>query len=409
MDIAALANDSDPDGNTLVITAVSQPASGQGNATFTASKLTFTPATGFTGDALFSYTASDGRGGSATANVTVTVRSATPATDIAGAYETNLLDASNEPSGIVTVTVTSGRAATGSALFGGVSYAFTGTVTTSGILQANIPRTRLEPLRLSLAFTATPAGGGLFSGTIAAGADTHTLVPDCTLLATTTSALAGKYSALLNLPAGPGLPAGTGWMTLVAEQTGTLTINGKLADSTSFTAATKLRKDGTFQIYVTPYTGKTGVLAGRISFATSATADGTGTLRWSRPAATSGYYPSGFRTDAAVSISRFTPAPTGIRTIIFPSPALSTLTLTGGNAPATFQRTFSVSNADIFTLLTSPADTTLTLNRKNGIVTGTWRDTAGQTRNFSGIVFQKNNTAFGHHLGASASGTFTLK
>ncbi len=106
VDIAVLANDSDPDGNTLVIAGVSQPPVAQGRATFTASKLTFTPATGFTGDALFSYTASDGRGGSATANVTVTVRPATPATDITGAYETNLLDARNEPSGTVAVTVT---------------------------------------------------------------------------------------------------------------------------------------------------------------------------------------------------------------------------------------------------------------------------------------------------------------
>ena len=106
VDIAVLANDSDPDGNTLSIAAISQPPAAQGSATFTASKLTFTPATGFAGDALFSYTASDGRGGSATANVTVTVRPATPATDITGAYETNLLDARNEPSGTVAVTVT---------------------------------------------------------------------------------------------------------------------------------------------------------------------------------------------------------------------------------------------------------------------------------------------------------------
>ena len=106
VDIAVLANDSDPDGNTLSIAAISQPPAAQGSATFTASKLTFTPATGFAGDALFSYTASDGRGGSATANVTVTVRPATPATDITGAYETNLLDARNEPSCTVAVTVT---------------------------------------------------------------------------------------------------------------------------------------------------------------------------------------------------------------------------------------------------------------------------------------------------------------
>jgi len=67
-----LANDSDPDpGTTLIITGVTQPANG--TVTFTSASVTFTPAAGFTGVTSFTYTISDGNGGSDTGTVTVTV------------------------------------------------------------------------------------------------------------------------------------------------------------------------------------------------------------------------------------------------------------------------------------------------------------------------------------------------
>jgi len=69
--IDVLANDSDADGDPLIITAVSQPAHG---SVFSAAKsLSYTPATGYLGEDSFTYTISDGRGGSATATVHVTV------------------------------------------------------------------------------------------------------------------------------------------------------------------------------------------------------------------------------------------------------------------------------------------------------------------------------------------------
>ncbi|WP_309242985.1 Ig-like domain-containing protein [Hyalangium versicolor] len=76
--MTVLANDTTlPDtGETLTITAVTQPSSG--TVTFTASDVTFTPAANFFGTVTFSYTVSDGNGGTDTAIVTVTV---TPVND----------------------------------------------------------------------------------------------------------------------------------------------------------------------------------------------------------------------------------------------------------------------------------------------------------------------------------------
>jgi uncharacterized repeat protein (TIGR01451 family)/MYXO-CTERM domain-containing protein len=77
--VNVLANDSAaPDtGETLTVTAVTQPATG-GTVTLVGGVVRFTPAANFNGSATFTYTVSDGNGGTATATVTVTV---TPVND----------------------------------------------------------------------------------------------------------------------------------------------------------------------------------------------------------------------------------------------------------------------------------------------------------------------------------------
>src|SRR5712691_5443664 len=69
--IAVLANDTDPDGNPLTITAVTQGA--HGTVTRQSTSVTYTPAATFVGTDSFTYTIADGQGATATATVTVTV------------------------------------------------------------------------------------------------------------------------------------------------------------------------------------------------------------------------------------------------------------------------------------------------------------------------------------------------
>lgn len=70
--VDVLANDSDPDGDELILDAVSQPANG--TAVIAGASITYTPDEGSWGVDSFTYTISDGRGGTAQATVTVTVR-----------------------------------------------------------------------------------------------------------------------------------------------------------------------------------------------------------------------------------------------------------------------------------------------------------------------------------------------
>jgi hypothetical protein len=73
VEIDVLANDADPDGDALTITAVTTQASGTASIINAGKKVRFTPASGFSGSATFGYTIEDGNGGSATAGVTVAV------------------------------------------------------------------------------------------------------------------------------------------------------------------------------------------------------------------------------------------------------------------------------------------------------------------------------------------------
>lgn len=70
--VPVLANDSDPDGDPLTIAAITQGAIGA-VAVNPDGKVTYTPSPAACGPDAFSYTASDGRGGSAGANVTINI------------------------------------------------------------------------------------------------------------------------------------------------------------------------------------------------------------------------------------------------------------------------------------------------------------------------------------------------
>jgi len=70
--IDVLANDSDPDGDPLTITSFTQPDSGKARVTRGPNNtLVYQPTDGFVGFDHFQYTVSDGKGGTATANVRV--------------------------------------------------------------------------------------------------------------------------------------------------------------------------------------------------------------------------------------------------------------------------------------------------------------------------------------------------
>ena len=72
-----LANDTDPDGDALSLTAVGNAQ--HGTVSLSGGAVTFTPYLGFVGQASFGYTVDDGHGGTATGAVSVSVTGSVPA------------------------------------------------------------------------------------------------------------------------------------------------------------------------------------------------------------------------------------------------------------------------------------------------------------------------------------------
>src|SRR5207249_998314 len=70
--IAVLGNDTDIDGDTLTVTGVSAPQHGSATS-HPDGTITYTPAANYNGADTFTYTISDGHGGTAAATVSLTI------------------------------------------------------------------------------------------------------------------------------------------------------------------------------------------------------------------------------------------------------------------------------------------------------------------------------------------------
>ena len=130
--IAVLANDNDPDGDTLSVQSATQPASG--SVVNNGTSVTYTPAADFNGVDSFTYTISDGNGGTATANVSVTVNAVNDApiaqndsvsTNEESAVTIPVLANDNDPDGDTLSVQSTTQPSNGSVVNNGTSATYT--------------------------------------------------------------------------------------------------------------------------------------------------------------------------------------------------------------------------------------------------------------------------------------------
>ncbi len=154
--IDVLANDTDPEGDDLAVTGVSAP--GHGSAAILSNSVVYTPAAGFVGSDSFSYTVSDGQGGSDTGmvNITVTLPSG-PTLHVGDLDPTSTLQA-NSWTARVTIqvhNVTHGKG-TGAVVTGVFSTgAVRSCTSSSGAGKCTVSLTGRSLSRASLTFTVT--------------------------------------------------------------------------------------------------------------------------------------------------------------------------------------------------------------------------------------------------------------
>ena len=144
--ISVLGNDNDPDGDTLSISAITQPANGA--VVIQGTSVRYTPNAGFVGTNTFTYTASDGNGGSDVATVTVNVTALPVVTIVA-------TDANAAEEALNTGTFTVSRTgATTAALT--VSYAIAGSATNTTDYQTLSGSVVIPASQSSATITVTP-------------------------------------------------------------------------------------------------------------------------------------------------------------------------------------------------------------------------------------------------------------
>ena len=132
--IAVLSNDTDPDGDTLSVTAASDPANGS-VAVNVDGTITYTPDSGFSGVDSFTYTIDDGRGGTSSATVSVTVNPVdnppvalddSASTTVNLAVSLDVLTNDSDPEGdTITITDITSQGTLGIATISGSSIVYT--------------------------------------------------------------------------------------------------------------------------------------------------------------------------------------------------------------------------------------------------------------------------------------------
>ena len=245
-----LANDSDPDGDTLTISSATR-TSGQGTVSVVADEIEFSSPNSF-GTTVISYTISDGYGGTATA--TLTVVSGTNSVPVAvndsanansGATVSidalaNDTDANNDVLMITDASLTSGQGVV-SAIDGKVQFtpssSFAGTATISYTIDDNRGGTATATITVAVTDATPPTISGTFSPlSVATGAGGTVALQSYTSQAVTSDNI-GVTSVTQSPAAGSARSVGTTAVTLTAKDAAgnqaTTTFNVTVTDGTA--------------------------------------------------------------------------------------------------------------------------------------------------------------------------------
>jgi hypothetical protein len=407
-----LANDSDPSGVPLTVIAVTQGAFGAAviNANST---VTYIPGANFkTGDQ-FTYTISDGHGGTATAAVLVQ----NGFTTAAGTY-TGLISGTiplNANSGLLTVTTGPLGGFSGKLLFAGLSYPLAGSFDvnlTSSLLIARPPQ---APLAVTLELD---PGSGQLVGLITTGTvDSQCVATQLSYNATQNPApQKGVYNALVTLdPAvsGTSVPQGHGFLSITVGPAGGVVATGKLGDGTSV-SATGLIVSGTScpiygRLYGTAYP-YAGSIFGVLTFPKDLRVC-SGTLLWFKPAQkTAQLYQQGFALTVSVTGSIFLPTVSGKSALAFPSiEGNETFTAEDGGLGSAFSEAVTLSRADVITpLVSGSSGLRIVISRGTGLLSGSFVPPGGKLVRLLGIVDQDDNLGAGLFLSGTGSGAFSI-
>jgi len=220
------------------------------------------------------------------------------------------------------------------------------------------------------------------------------------------SPFAGEYTVVIPGTANdPSLPAGDGYATLHVATDGLGTMSGTLADGTPFSQTAYVTTDGDWPLYVSMYVGK-GLIMSWLSFTNLSTSDVSGNLVWIKQAgASAASYPAGFTVGTKAIGSVYAQSSEMGKALNLSG---AVVTFSGGDLPASFNSVVSV-NAGSQVVNLSSTDMNFRISKPTGTFSGDVREpVSGAMRNFSGVLIQKQNAAYGTMTGATLSSRVVL-
>ena len=422
--IQPLANDTDPNGFPLTITSISHPSLGSAVLSPDGTTITYTPNqsfSNFAGSDTFTYTISNGEGGTATAEVIIGNPFYLQKGNFAGTLN-------NPGGGYLTLTTTANGLFTGKLRIGRTAYSLKGTFAADGSYSIT-----LDGLPLTLQFDIADMVGKAFGQYQIAGSyngvnfTTYHALYNST---TDPAPEAGTYTVLLPAASGnnPLIPSGTGYATLNVNETGNVSISGMLPDGTAFsdgvyiTGGTDSYGDS-FPFYTALPYKVLGSLIGSMTFEDIPAVDDTGgtdcdgALTWVKPAQTNtGFYPGGFATTLTAEGSWYVQPPYGTLALnvgsSLPNASIA-LTEPDFSAPITHHLSINLganASTDNVSVTDSSTDAlALSISASGGSFTGSFIHPVTRKKvTFKGLILYKQTRASGYFVSPTQSGAVTI-
>jgi hypothetical protein len=404
--ISVLANDYDPDKDTITLISVTQGK--QGHTEIVGNQVRYTPLPDATGGDTFTYIIRDGFTASPR-NATGTVTISAPALAARGLKAAQIKDADGTIVGQIRLFGTGTGQITGKVQFFNDTYTVAGTLDANGRFNYTIPRKGGPPLQLTAEFSDPTKS---FQASLTEGSKLYAAeAPAYAITDARRDEIVGKYTVQLPpASATDGSPQGNGFARIEVRPWGEVTIKGQLGDGTKFSTKGVLGGTDTtagVTMWITPEDSRASA---QFTFGSGTAPAVTGEMKWYRsPNDQSNLYPEGFYTTLSPTGAFYVPPEKGERALDT-SNSKASITLSDGNLNSNITHNIEISKSDRVTVLNDTGDGfSFKINRENGTFKGYFdHPVDGDQRKFEGVLVQTQGKGSGLFTGIDQAGGVQL-